>query len=78
MGKLILLKKHNCTGCELVDLYLTNEGIHYHTYDVEAAPELAAKYEVMSVPVLLKLDDEGEEVDRIVGYAPDAISQMIE
>ena len=78
MSKLILLKKHNCTGCELVDLYLTNEGADYHTYNVEETPEIAAQYGVMSVPVLIKLDDDGNEQERIVGYAPDAISQLIE
>ena len=39
--------------------------------DVDAAPEVAARYEVQGIPLLVLLRD-GQEVDRLVGAAPEA------
>jgi len=46
--------------------------------DVDSDGEIAAKYNIMSIPALLVFKD-GKEVDRLVGAAPkEAIAKMIE
>ncbi|QQO41078.1 thioredoxin [Bacillus phage 015DV002] len=75
--KLVKLEKHNCTGCELVENFLVNEAVPYDKVNVEENPEVAAEYGVMSVPVLILLDDEGKELQRSVGFKPDEINDML-
>ncbi|MGV3093626.1 thioredoxin family protein [Streptococcus pluranimalium] len=75
--ELVKLEKHNCTGCELVENFLVDEGVSYDKVNVEDNPEVAAEYGVMSVPVLILLDDNGNEVQRSVGFKPDEISDML-
>jgi thioredoxin 1 len=38
--------------------------------DIDANPELARRFEVMSVPTTVLLDAQGQPVDRIVGVVP--------
>jgi thioredoxin 2 len=38
--------------------------------DVDAAPQVAARFEVQGIPLLVVLRD-GQEVDRLVGAAPE-------
>lgn len=76
--RLLKLEKHNCTGCQLVENFLVNEDVTYDKINVEEFPEVAAEYEVMSVPVLILFDEDGNEVQRSVGFKPDEINDMLE
>jgi thioredoxin 2 len=40
--------------------------------DIDGAPQIAARYSAQSIPLLVLLRD-GQEVDRMVGAAPEAV-----
>ena len=48
---------------------VANEGHSVQFVDVDESQDLAAKYEVRSVPTVV-IEENGKEVDRIVGSVP--------
>lgn len=67
-----------CGPCKVLEKNLQNSVLDYEDIDVtdEANESLIEKYDIMSVPVLLKIDDEGNEVYRSKGVlAPDLLNQ---
>lgn len=75
--KLIKFEKHNCPGCVLVGNYLDDQSIKYDSINAEENPDLAGEYGIMSTPVTILLDDEGNEVKRSIGFKPDDLEVMI-
>ncbi|MFK3936536.1 thioredoxin family protein [Alkalihalobacillus sp. NPDC078783] len=75
--KLIKLASPNCRPCEMVDNYLKDKEVEYETVLLTDYPEVAAKYEVMSTPVTILLDTEGEEVSRSIGFKPPELDELI-
>jgi thioredoxin 1 len=63
-----------CGPCKMlgpVVEMVTNElDLDVRKVDVDASPELTAKYSVSSVPTLVFLNKDGEEVKRSVGFIP--------
>ena len=45
--------------------------------DTDAAPEVALKYGIRSIPTLIVFRD-GEEVDRSVGFEPERVKSLVE
>lgn len=45
--------------------------------DTDAAPEVAARYGIRSIPTLIVFDD-GEEVDRSIGFEPERVKALVE
>lgn len=76
--KLIKLGKEGCRPCKMVEEYLQSEEVEYEDIDIQANVDLATKYGIMSVPVTILLDDEGNEVERVQGFNPPAIEKLIE
>lgn len=75
--RLLKLERYNCVPCKMVENYLQDLGVEYEKINIEDNPEKAMEYGVMSVPVTLLLDDDGNEVDRVVGYAPPDLSSLV-
>lgn len=70
--KLIKFELSNCTPCKMLGDFLNEVGvkpdqtINLYTPTPEERA-LAVKHEIMQTPVLLLLDDNGKEIDRVVG-----------
>ena len=78
MKKLIKFEKENCKPCEFVTQYLNDKGVEFEAINAYDNPMKASKMKVRSVPTLMLLDNEGNEIRRIVGYNPQEIDQLIE
>ncbi|PRR87404.1 thioredoxin domain-containing protein [Bacillus atrophaeus] len=75
--RLIKLEQPNCNPCKMVFNYLNQANIEYETIDVTQQPEVAARFEVMGVPVTILLNDQGEEVKRSIGFKPEELEQLL-
>jgi thioredoxin 1 len=62
----------------MVEQHLANNSVDYEKINIEDRPEIAMQYGVMSVPVTILLDDDGQELNRVVGFNPDEIDKLIE
>jgi hypothetical protein len=82
--KLIKLEKYRCAYCDQLSAYLDaslNPHSTYESINIEDSPETAAKYGIMSAPVLILEDDQGNEIGRMVGYSPgraEEVEQLLE
>lgn len=43
--------------------------VEFETIDIDATPEVASKYGIMSIPVVV-IEKDGKETDRFVGLQP--------
>ena len=69
MNKILLFKLSTCSPCKLLStlftqLHILKEDI---VLDEDENEELADKYNVKSVPTVIILNNEGEELGRFVG-----------
>lgn len=77
MKKLIKLYQPSCAPCEMVENYLQSKKVSYESFNVQDNPDVAAKYGVMSTPVTILLDEDGNELQRTVGFKPPEIEKLI-
>ena len=75
--RLIKLEQPNCHPCTMVANYLEHVNIQFETVDVTQEPEVAARFGVMGVPVTILLSDQGEEVNRSVGFKPNELDELL-
>lgn len=75
--RLIKLEKYNCSSCQMVSNFLNNANVKYEAINVEDNPEVASEYGVMGVPGTILLNDKDNEVQRVIGYKPDELNEMI-
>lgn len=75
--KLIKFEQPNCNPCSMVSNYLDSKSIPYDKVNVLEEPEKAGEFGIMSVPVTLLVDDEGNRIMRSVGYQPSELAEMI-
>jgi thioredoxin 1 len=66
-----------CTPCKIMTNYLHDKGTDYKELDVEEDAQLAAQYGISGVPTLLLVDEEGSILDRVVGFNPSAIDDLV-
>lgn len=76
MKELLKFSRVGCTPCKTMTLFLNNEGVNAKELDVEEDAQLAAQYGIGSVPTLLLVED-GEVIDRVVGFNPPAIDELL-
>lgn len=76
--RLLKLEQHNCNPCVMVSNYLDSSGVDYDSINIEDNPEVAMEYGVMGVPVVILLDDQDQEVERVVGFNPPQLDRLIE
>ncbi|PKR83553.1 thioredoxin family protein [Heyndrickxia camelliae] len=75
--KLLKLYQPSCTPCQFVENFLQDQGVEYESINVQEEPDIAFQFGVMSTPVTILVDDEGKEVQRVVGFKPDEIEEVI-
>ena len=78
MNKILLFKLSTCSPCKLLSklftqLHILKEDI---VLDEDENEELADKYNIKSVPTIIVLNNEGEELGRFVG--PRTKEQLLE
>lgn len=61
----------------MVSGYLDSKEVAYEEYDIMKNTDLAVKYGIMSVPVVILLDDEDKEIGRSNGFNPPELEQLI-
>lgn len=79
--KLIKFKQTVCPSCEILETFITEElgvnaDVTYNISEGGEALENAGKYGIMGTPVLLLIDEEGKEVDRVAGVNPGRITEI--
>lgn len=75
--KLIKLYKESCDPCAQMTNFLNEQGIKVtESINIIENVNVAVKYGVMSVPVLLLLDNEENEIERTIGYKPHEIMKL--
>ena len=67
-----------CGPCKASQAHIDKIGLQVERVDVDASPELAQEYKVASLPTVVVLDDDGNEVERIIGFNPNALSRLKE
>lgn len=72
-----------CAPCKMV-APLLDELAHRHVgrvlvtkVDTDAAPDVAMDYEIRSIPTLV-LFQEGEEIERSLGFEPERVRELVE
>ena len=56
-----------CNPCKALSKNLEDAGIKHKSIDVDENEELTEKYNVMSVPTIVVLDEDDNEVGRFIG-----------
>lgn len=71
MNRILLFKLSSCGPCKTVSKLLSELSYKYEEMVIDLddnADSLADKYKIRSVPTILILNNEGEELDRFVGF----------
>jgi thioredoxin 1 len=78
--KLLKFSQPSCAPCRMVSDYLNRKGVEYEEINVldEKNAELANKFKIQSVPVLVLVDDNGEFVDQAFKFNPAEIDRLID
>jgi thioredoxin 1 len=77
---LIKFEQPNCAPCRAVDQFLVDHNVPAEKIAKLMAfdhPDEAHYYSIMSVPVVILLDDNNNEVSRSVGYKPVELATMV-
>ena len=56
-----------CNPCKALSKNLEDAGIEHKSIDVDENEELTEKYNVMSVPTIVVIDEDDNEVGRFIG-----------
>jgi thiol-disulfide isomerase/thioredoxin len=78
--KLIKLEKSSgCNSCKLLDFVLDDFGVKPHQkIDLMSNPDIAVKFNIMKVPALILVDDNGLEIDRMFGTNEGEVKAFLE
>lgn len=77
-NKLIKLHKPNCVPCQAVENFLQSSGVEYDSFNVMEQRDLAVKFNIMSVPVVVLLDENDTEIGRVGGFNPPALQELVD
>jgi thioredoxin 1 len=75
--KLIKLYQPNCRPCTFVENFLLDAEVEYNSINVQENVDAAVQYGIMSTPVTILLDSEGNEIQRSAGFNPDELEELI-
>jgi thioredoxin 1 len=78
LSKIIKFEQPSCVPCKMVSNFLHDKGVEYTTYNVLEDFEETERFFIMSTPVTILLDDDGNEVERVVGYNPGQLEELVE
>lgn len=71
------MTQNGCVPCSHVKNYLNDRNVVYTPINVSEQREYIEKYNLMSTPVSILIDEDGEELDRSNGYNPDELHGLI-
>ncbi len=77
MAKLIKFEKENCPACTIVENFLSEKDVSPEKVNPFDQPDLAVKFKISSVPVVILLSDEGQEIKRSRGFNPGELEEII-
>lgn len=78
MSKSILkFSRVGCTPCKIMSNFLQDKGVEYKELDVEEDVQLSVQYGIAGVPTLLLVDENNDVLDRVVGFNPSGIEELI-
>lgn len=70
--KITILKFYSksCTPCKLLTSILKELNIEHQSIDIadEKNDDLVSKYNIRNVPVLIKVDEQGNEIGKLQGF----------
>jgi glutaredoxin len=77
--KLVKFEKNHCPKCTMVQNFLDDKGIKPEKIDVENSDDLdfISKYVDMALPVVVLLDDNGELIQKSVGFEPAVLEEIV-
>lgn len=68
MTKILFFSAHWCSSCNNLKQNLLPEDLENVEFvDADNQPNEVIKYNIRSIPTLIKLDEEGDEIDRKLG-----------
>lgn len=76
-NRLIKFEKQGCNPCKMVQNVLDSKGVEALSIDAFEQPDMSAKYDIGSVPTLILVDEDGNEIERSVGFNPPEIEKLI-
>lgn len=75
--RVIKFETASCAPCKMVDMMLKDKGLEVdEKIDISIEEDLREKYDVMKSPTLLLVNEEGKEVDRVIGIDEEAIVEL--
>lgn len=74
--KILKIEKTNCTPCKFVGSFLDAKGVDYDVLNI-ANETVIDKYNIMSVPVTILLDENNNEIKRSVGFNPSELEEIV-
>lgn len=69
-NQLMKFEKQGCTPCAMLQNFLDDKGVQVSKINAFEQPDQAAKFDIGSLPTLVLVDEEGNEIDRHVGFKP--------
>lgn len=75
--KLLKLYQPDCPPCTAVENFLQDQRVEYQSVNVRQEPDAAMEFGVMSTPVTILFDDEGNEVMRSRGFNGAELEEMV-
>jgi|TARA_R100000544_G_C2194341_1_gene43370 thioredoxin 1 len=67
MNKIYYFSADWCGPCKVLAPTMERSGLPYQKVNVDSDQELSTKYGIRNVPTLVKVNSNGEELDRLVG-----------
>jgi len=67
MSKILYFSSEGCQPCKMLSPTMQNSGLPYEKINVDNDTYLTNKYGVRNVPTLIKIDNVGNEIGRMVG-----------
>ncbi|MBX4152439.1 thioredoxin family protein [Paenibacillus lautus] len=75
--RLLKFYQENCAPCKSVDTFLKNNDVEFQDIHAFDQAHLSAAYAIGSVPTLILLNDDGNEVGRSIGFKPEEIKALV-
>lgn len=75
--KLVVVSQNGCNPCTMVKNFLNGQEVEFESVNISETPEGIEQYGVMSTPVTILIDEDGEEVTRVSGFNPPQLEVLI-
>ncbi|QEG04195.1 putative thioredoxin [Bacillus phage BC-T25] len=76
--KVLKFENAGCKPCQAVQEFLEREGVKFKAIDAFKEPREAAKHDIGSVPTVIVLDDQDNELKRSIGFKPAELEEIVE